>query len=269
MWANMGVWQLADKYTYRGNLSQNLRDLCNNNGTISQACRGMGISKQQFNRYLMGESVPNKATTAKICAYFKIDEYALFADTQNINMSKHENLHDLLDLQGSADILDNITGGPVPSIEAGLYTAYIVLSKDLSEIACSTVAIEILDNIASFRRITNFSEPASSSWHFVKGDHTGLVVERAHWIYFLGFAERGKSEPSMLAVQWLQIPNHLLSGTAFVGTETGPKPFPVVMEPMPFGTTLRSALKQSKVRPIDSPEISAQVKSVIKNQFHL
>ncbi len=259
---------MIDKYTYRGNLSQNLRELCETDGTIAQACRGMGISKQQFNRYLMGESVPNKATTAKICAYFEIDEYALFADTQNINVSKHENLHDLLDLQGSIDILDNITAGPVPSIKAGLYTAYIILSEDLSEIACSTVAIELHDNIASFRRITNFSEPASSSWHFVKGDHTGLVVERAHWIYFLGFADQGENEPSMLAVQWLQIPSHLLSGTAFVGTQIGPKPFPVVIEPMPLDTTLRSALKQSKVRSIDSPEISDQVKSVIKNQIH-
>jgi len=41
-------------------LSVNLARLCEGKGSIAAVCRATQINRQQFNRYLSGETVPNK-----------------------------------------------------------------------------------------------------------------------------------------------------------------------------------------------------------------
>src|SRR4051794_4097269 len=62
-------------------LSANLARLCESKGSIAAVCRATQINRQQFNRYLSGETVPNKANREKICRYFGIRERELFLET--------------------------------------------------------------------------------------------------------------------------------------------------------------------------------------------
>ncbi len=55
-------------------LGRNLRLLCTQRGTISAACRGLGINRQQFNKYLAGSSRPSPHNLWRICDYFDVDE---------------------------------------------------------------------------------------------------------------------------------------------------------------------------------------------------
>src|SRR5882724_5217784 len=61
-------------------LSVNLARLCERKGSIAAVCRAAQINRQQFNRYLTGETVPNKANREKICRYFGIEERELFLE---------------------------------------------------------------------------------------------------------------------------------------------------------------------------------------------
>lgn len=59
--------------------SQNLRWLCAEAGPIAQTCRGIGINRQQFNRYLNGGGIPSAHNLRRIEKYFALSENALFA----------------------------------------------------------------------------------------------------------------------------------------------------------------------------------------------
>jgi transcriptional regulator with XRE-family HTH domain len=60
------------------NFSQNLHDLCADQGAVSQVCREIGINRHQFDRYLKGESLPAAYNLRRISTYFKVSESDLF-----------------------------------------------------------------------------------------------------------------------------------------------------------------------------------------------
>lgn len=50
-------------------------------GSIASACIATGINRQQFNKYLSGQVVPNARTLRKICAYLGVSEEQLMSGT--------------------------------------------------------------------------------------------------------------------------------------------------------------------------------------------
>lgn len=56
------------------NLAQNLRTLCSYSRSISDICRRVSLNRQQFDRYLNGQTQPSLATLRRICDFFGVDE---------------------------------------------------------------------------------------------------------------------------------------------------------------------------------------------------
>ena len=249
-------------------MARNLRILCEERGSIAKVCRKIGINRQQFNKYLAGQCMPNKSSLYKICSYFEIDETELVTTeswglpTDKLEVSK------LLTIPGSRQILENITHDPPTSLHPGMYFIHYVL-KDVEPLSLMRVLVVLRNEngMLTFRRFTNYSEPSDSAWHYVRGDHVGIVVERAHWFYFAGVSYMGIGEPTLITVQWLPIAAQILSGTALVGDDSGPKSFPVIMEQIVRPTTLRQGLKQSKILPVSSDEISTHLRNVVHHKI--
>lgn len=55
-------------------LALNLRALCSYTSSISDACRSMGINRQQFTKYLNGASRPSPRNMRRICDHFGVEE---------------------------------------------------------------------------------------------------------------------------------------------------------------------------------------------------
>ena len=55
------------------NFSTNLRALCQSRNSISDVCRGLGISRQQFNKYLSGQHLPSRHNLNLIATFFLIE----------------------------------------------------------------------------------------------------------------------------------------------------------------------------------------------------
>jgi len=62
-----------DKDEAETNLATNLRLLCSYSESISQSCRKMGINRQQFSKYLSGNSTPSMQSLRKICDFFGVE----------------------------------------------------------------------------------------------------------------------------------------------------------------------------------------------------
>jgi transcriptional regulator with XRE-family HTH domain len=57
--------------------ARNLRLLCSYSPSISEACRTMGINRQQFTKYLNGASRPSARNMRRICDHFGVEEEEL------------------------------------------------------------------------------------------------------------------------------------------------------------------------------------------------
>ncbi|MGI9464680.1 MAG: helix-turn-helix domain-containing protein [Aestuariivirgaceae bacterium] len=247
--------------TIRDNIAANLRELCSRKGSIAQACREAGINRQQFNRYLTGEAIPNTANLTKICDYFGIRDTELFQDPGQSGFPG-----DAAGAIGFADedwqrVLSNMMSKPLATIPDGTYYLYYGMSDEAAKpvIARSVMFVRTEGAFKTFRRVTNISTQERASWHYYRGDHRGIIVERRHWLYFLGTAADGAEEISLITAQWMAVTPALLSGTALVGGISGPLSLPVIMEPLPAGTKIRSALEGCNIYSADSPSIRPMI----------
>lgn len=58
-------------------LANNLRLLCSYKKSISSVCRDLEINRQQFNKYLSGNTTPSGNNLRKICDYFGVEEHEI------------------------------------------------------------------------------------------------------------------------------------------------------------------------------------------------
>jgi transcriptional regulator with XRE-family HTH domain len=63
---------------------QNLRYLCNLYKSVADVCRRIDINRQQFNKYLGGQSEPSNHNLRKICDFFGVGESELYGPHENL-----------------------------------------------------------------------------------------------------------------------------------------------------------------------------------------
>ncbi|WP_181178373.1 helix-turn-helix transcriptional regulator [Mesorhizobium sp. B4-1-3] len=63
-------------------LSQNLAFLCSYYPSIAAVCRRLQINRQQFNKYLSGQTWPSRRNMRKICDFFGVSEGELLMEHQ-------------------------------------------------------------------------------------------------------------------------------------------------------------------------------------------
>ncbi len=59
------------------NLTLNLRFLTGHYSSIAEVCRRIGLNRQQFNKYLNGQTKPGQHTLQRICDFFGVEDYEL------------------------------------------------------------------------------------------------------------------------------------------------------------------------------------------------
>ena len=65
--------------------SQNLRLLCSYGRSTSEICRRIGLNRQQFNKYLNGQSRPSLSNLRRICDFFGVDETEILSDAREFS----------------------------------------------------------------------------------------------------------------------------------------------------------------------------------------
>jgi transcriptional regulator with XRE-family HTH domain len=61
-------------------LPKNLAFLCSHYPSIADVCRRLGFNRQQFNKYLNGQSRPSRHNMRRICDFFGVTEYELLLE---------------------------------------------------------------------------------------------------------------------------------------------------------------------------------------------
>jgi transcriptional regulator with XRE-family HTH domain len=247
-------------------LSVNLTRLCESKGTIAAVCRGTRINRQQFNRYLSGETVPNKRNREKICRYFGIEERELFLEpaaepgnrsAETAGSWSHRELRSAMKL---------VYSEPLTSVKPGIYFAHFAIPQDQTSIMRSVLVVRNDGNLTTFRRLTGISEPRRSWWSHFTGDHKGVVIERLHWLYFVALNWRGTREPSLLALRWIPISEPMLGGQAMIMTPSGPTLTAVVVTPCERSMRFRAAVRASHVYSSSDQAIDPMIVDALDQQ---
>lgn len=249
----------------RDALSANLSRLCEGEQSIAAVCRSAKINRQQFNRYLSGDAIPNERNLGKICGYFGVSADDLFRAEAggDRNAAAPRNWWSHLDFR---DALKLVHSDARPSIAPGIFSVYFAVPQDRNTIVRSTMVVRNDGNLTTFRRLTGVSERKGSWWSQFFGDHKGIILERAHWLYMVGLNTRGGREPSLIVLRWLSGSRPMLGGQALVMGPVGPTATAVVIDPCRPGLKLRTALRASHAYSTDGADVEPIVLDALEEQ---
>lgn len=232
----------------RATLARNLRSLCGSVGSINAACREMKIHRQQFEKYLSQESMPTAKTVQKICLYFEISETDLFSpDIRSLAQRKKRTKRAPPFGELCATAMRPLWSEPAPSLKPGIYFLWMTVPDKPDHFMCAPVFVEKIGEALTFRRIVGAAEPSDSLWWHGIGDHKGVVVERLSWLMLVGVNQRGNLEPSMIRLKWVPLSQLILGGHATITTPSGISFAAACLRPAQAGTTVRKALRQSRM----------------------
>jgi transcriptional regulator with XRE-family HTH domain len=177
--------------------ADNLRTYSNKHGSIESVCRDIGINRQQFNKYLAGQVLPQARTLAKICAHFRIPEKALFVDPNEV-------AQDLIQQQIVSGGLAHIAKNMLPSLvercplPLGYYSCYFPMQHVDTHLVVSSICLYARGGRVEFARRTAFRSPTHPKAIVAKGRHKGIVLVQEAGVYLLGFNTSAPPHPSMI-----------------------------------------------------------------------
>jgi transcriptional regulator with XRE-family HTH domain len=182
---------------------ENLRTLCYNYASISDVCKGIDINRQQFNKYLAGQCLPNALTLRKICGFLKVREEELLGAQQASSIVQQRAVQELENLSTLSTCLQNLSEGRLltsgDAVRDGYYYCYFPLQPSTNFLMRSVVRIWSRSNLKFFTRITVFPSASGSSHYLARGKHRGVVIANSQNICLLGTNRHPPYQVSFIA----------------------------------------------------------------------
>ncbi|MER9303076.1 helix-turn-helix transcriptional regulator [Mesorhizobium sp. M0293] len=242
----------------RENLAANLRRLIKRHASVSAVCRELGINRTQFERYLQGRAIPNKATAGLICDYFQIDENELYREPAATPAK--DNGHASL----CQTLYENMVRPPSPAIAGGTYFTYFSVPGRPDLLMRSVTFVRREAELVTFRRVTRWAPGDGQGGARIPGNHYGVAISRLNWIYFSGINRRQTGEPSIITVQWASISEPVLVGKAIVLAGSGPAFVSVIMRQDVTSISMRRAMQMAHIVSLDDPGVDRLVVSLAR-----
>ena len=133
--------------------ARRLTELCRTKPSASAVARDLGINRQQFARYLNGESIPRQAISRIIAEYFNVDPGWLFSN-QSISEIRGPSSAETRTVKAITQILDGATVVPITDedLEPGLYWQYKMLLRMPGKVVKSLAMITKKDGVYHYKR---------------------------------------------------------------------------------------------------------------------
>jgi|GEM_PF-3124105 len=208
----------------RATFAVNLRAQCAKFPSIAHVCRGTGINRQQFNKYLAGEYLPNPKTRKTLCEFLGISQAQMFDEHSEftapevpLSLDRQKRINSILQSDVLAGIL--ATCGLKSTIDHtrlldGYYHCYFPLQNHPEFLVRSALKISSYNSMRVFARHTHFVSVSFPTKMISKGRHVGVVVGNEIECYFLGINQITPKHLSLLTFPYAQLSgNSLLAGT--------------------------------------------------------
>jgi transcriptional regulator with XRE-family HTH domain len=236
------------------NFADNLRALCARHGSIAAVCTGIGMNRQQFNKYLAGSTLPNAPALERICSFFGVPPESLFQTPHS----------------ASGGVLPEATAAALlrmreSTLRPGCYFFYTPWPREPQKCVRSALFIYRKDGLTLFSRFTKFRQPGLRQRYYLSGRHDGVVLESDKAKYLLATNRKGLSEASLVSIGAESALNpDFMSGLALVMDPSGrPMAVRASLEYRGSASLLRRTISDACVLPISDPSIPEEVRQSV------
>ena len=181
------------------NLARNLRILCSSKDSVAEICRRIGISRQQFNKYLAGKHEPSRTNIRLICQFFGIDIIDLYLPPVRFSALFANHSHPHLDVVRRSRVATRLLGVATQSQKdlvgyCGVYERYHPSSIYKGQILRSVVHVYTRDGVVQYSCIERFQsldDPNKARYIFKYHGVCSLLGGR---VFFVDFESVGGNE---------------------------------------------------------------------------
>jgi transcriptional regulator with XRE-family HTH domain len=250
---------------------RNLALLCSYHASIADACRRLGVNRQQFNKYLSGHSRPSRRNMRKMCDFFGVTETEMLMEPTQ--------LEQIVSLRRKPDPLPQMRR-PLMSVEAlyrrsqslekyvGFYYRYFYSFGNKGLITKSLAAIQRQDDQYYWKNIELRRHPdTGKTIGFSK--YSGAVLYLADRIHIVEY----ESLDFTSITQMTLYPSHQHRLFRLMGIQTGgptrrgrkPGASKVALDYLGKEVDLRKALAGAGLFPPDSKALPTDIAGLVAN----
>ncbi len=248
--------------------SRNLRSICAEHGSIAQVCRGIGINRQQFNRYLSGAGLPSAHNLRRIARYFDLTEAALFSEHEEFN--QHHLLGRKRKNSGPVDLMTEAFREQSSALRRylGFYHAHFQTPTWENQILRSLVRLYERDGFVLIKTLEHVR--ATDGSVFQKSRYEGLATQRGNRIYVVEheMVRDGSVVETILTPSYRQQVKYLKGMTMGVAWRPHVMPYASrsIWKRIEEKTSLRDALKACGAFDPDTREIDPTIKNYLNGR---
>lgn len=255
----------------RDSLPGNLAFLCSYYPSIASVCRRIEINRQQFNKYLSGQTVPSRRNMRRICDFFGVSESELLLD--------HRRFVEIVGLKrrpvvggGPTDMLTHIEELYRESGDMGRYVGYyfryFYSFGHAGKIIKCLAAVYERDGRYYWRSIERLK--LEGRYGVKTSKYAGALFLLGDRIFVLEYETLLKSSITQLILY----PSYRTSPTFLVGVQTGmpllrgrkPAASIVLLEYLGKSIDLRKALRTCGLFDDADPMLDPGIRSLINNR---
>ena len=259
----------------RTDLAENIRLLAGYYPSIAEVCRRIGLNRQQFNKYLSGQTVPSGHTLRRICDFFGVEDYELMLPADQfrslivVRPQKREpnNSDALPPYVGPLEALFS-TSRSDTSRYLGYYFSYRLSFSEPNLVLKSLVYLWRQDDRVLSKRVERFLEHDGNKTRSFLCKYRGYLLYLGDRLYVVEQEFLGGEEVSE-TILYPSYRNHVtwLSGLN-IGVSTRDDRRigcgQVLFQYLGLNVDLAAALKRSGKHPIESVEVPNMVGNTLK-----
>lgn len=248
----------------------NLRSLCSHHKSIAEVCRKLGMNRQQFNRYLSGDSAPSLNNLRRMCDFFGVDEYEIMLPHEEFSRRVlprpvSHNALNLLELAFTQLGVGGADSSPKDlAAYCGIYAVYFYSPVWSGHVVRSLTAIAREQDSVVSRSLQKLYVPNTTQSGKVVQKFRGVVKTIVDRIYLLEYETNSNDLASMTVL----FPSHrkqlkYLTGLMLTVSSGGNhQPFATrsVFERLPERINLRQELRRCRLYSPEDAELPQEVK---------
>jgi len=258
--------------TRAAHFADNLRLLCSYTKSVSHVCRHLDINRQQFARYLNGETLPSLQNIRKICDFFGVEEEEIFLPPARFRP--------LVSVRPAARLKPHTPPGVVDALDlpvaeglagglryVGYYFRYLRSVEYPGAIIKAFVRIFLHEDRIRMKAIERLKPEHEPRKRFDTFKYNGVLMMLADRIFIVesdALLRNAVTETILYPTH--KHPMTLLYGEGF-GISSGPsrEPYmtPIVYEYLGASPDVRAMLRECRLYEEQSPRIDDRVRSFV------
>lgn len=253
-------------------LATNLRLLCSYCPSISSVSRDLGISRQQFTKYLSGKSTPSVNNLRKISDYFGVEETEILLSCEEFKelvsiKPPIVGSQDPLQVFVNSSVRSNATSRTEMKEYLGYYYSYFIIGYLPDRITRSLIHIYESNGAILTKNVERYPEHSDGAASTSKYRGVALYNAERLFIYESETTTGKRIWQTVVYASDLQFSKILSGLTMGIASDTvrDIACYRVVYEFLGRDINTRIALRGCGTFPLDSPEISKFIRDRVPN----